>query len=46
MDVDNTGPFDEEGLEKWDILELAQPLYIGGVPDYNQLPAELAGASG
>lgn len=46
MDVDNTGPFVGESLEQWDILDLAQPLYIGGVPDYNQLPADLAGVSG
>lgn len=46
MDVDNTGPFVEESLERWDVLDLSQPLYIGGVPDYNQLPVELAGASG
>lgn len=46
MDVDNTGPFVAESVEQWDILDLEQPLYIGGVPDYNQLPPELAGASG
>ncbi|KAJ8737311.1 hypothetical protein PYW07_000582 [Mythimna separata] len=46
MDVDNTGPFIAESPEQWALLELKQPLYIGGVPDYDQLPAELAGASG
>ncbi|KAJ8737484.1 hypothetical protein PYW08_000079 [Mythimna loreyi] len=46
MDVDNTGPFIAESSEQWALLELKQPLYIGGVPDYDQLPAELAGASG
>ncbi|XP_022832802.1 basement membrane-specific heparan sulfate proteoglycan core protein-like isoform X3 [Spodoptera litura] len=46
MDVDNTGPFIAESPEQWVVLELKQPLYIGGVPDYDQLPIELAGTSG
>ena len=46
MDVDNTGPFIAESPEQWALLELKQPLYIGGVPDYDQLPSELAGVSG
>uniref|UniRef100_A0A2A4JYR7 Hemolin n=1 Tax=Heliothis virescens TaxID=7102 RepID=A0A2A4JYR7_HELVI len=46
MDVDNTGPFIAESPQQWEVLELKQPLYIGGVPDYDQLPVDLAGASG
>ncbi|XP_045541991.1 basement membrane-specific heparan sulfate proteoglycan core protein isoform X1 [Papilio machaon] len=46
MDVDNKGPFTSESSQQWDVLDLKQPLYIGGVPDPNQLPADLAGASG
>lgn len=46
MDVDNTGPFIAESPEQWVVLELKQPLYIGGVPDYDQLPIDLAGTSG
>lgn len=46
MDVDNKGPFTSESSQQWDVLDLKQPLYIGGVPDPNQLRPELAGASG
>ncbi|XP_075991621.1 terribly reduced optic lobes isoform X3 [Anticarsia gemmatalis] len=47
MDVDNRGPFFSETYGTvTSVLDLLQPLYIGGVPDYNQLPADLAGASG
>ncbi|XP_037299981.1 basement membrane-specific heparan sulfate proteoglycan core protein isoform X7 [Manduca sexta] len=46
MDVDNTGPFNRDFAEQWTLLELEQPMYIGGVPDFDQLPAELAGSSG
>lgn len=48
MDVDNSGPF----VKEWEnvipppVLDLVQPLYLGGVPDYNQLPAKLAGVNG
>ncbi|KOB69323.1 Basement membrane-specific heparan sulfate proteoglycan core protein [Operophtera brumata] len=45
MYVENFGPFEVDTPENW-ILELQQPLYIGGVPDYNQLPEQLAGATG
>lgn len=46
MDVDNSGPFAKE----WEtnipppVLDLAQPLYVGGVPDFNQLPDSVLGA--
>ncbi|CAK1588065.1 unnamed protein product [Parnassius mnemosyne] len=46
MDVDNKGPFMTESSMQWDVLDLKQPLYIGGVPDLNRLPSSLAGASG
>lgn len=46
MDVDNTGPFIVESQDQWTVLELKQPFYIGGVPDFDQLPNDLAGASG
>lgn len=45
MDVDNTGPFVVTTSENW-VLELNEPLYIGGVPDYDQLPSQIAGAEG
>lgn len=46
MDVDNSGPFIAE-LAQWALLELENlPLYIGGVRDYDNLPVDLAGASG
>lgn len=37
MDVDNDGPFVLDTPENW-LLDLHQPMYIGGVPDYDQLP--------
>ncbi|XP_049885171.1 basement membrane-specific heparan sulfate proteoglycan core protein-like isoform X3 [Pectinophora gossypiella] len=46
MDVDNTGPFLAESPRQWDILDLNQPLYIGGIPDFSQLPDVLARATG
>ncbi|XP_068617476.1 basement membrane-specific heparan sulfate proteoglycan core protein isoform X3 [Battus philenor] len=46
MDVDNKGPFVSESSKQWDVLDLQQPLYVGGMPDLNQLPSTLAGASG
>jgi hypothetical protein len=45
MDVDNNGPASMM-LNEWALLEVAEPLYIGGVRDYNELPAPLAGTSG
>ncbi|CAG9782356.1 unnamed protein product [Diatraea saccharalis] len=45
MDVDNNGPSIVTSTG-WELLELAEPLYVGGVRDYDQLPAALAGASG
>nr|XP_037874357.1 basement membrane-specific heparan sulfate proteoglycan core protein isoform X3 [Bombyx mori] len=47
MDVDDTGPFITDSEEPWSaVLELNQPMYIGGVPDIDQLPAGLAGSDG
>ncbi|XP_028173989.1 basement membrane-specific heparan sulfate proteoglycan core protein isoform X3 [Ostrinia furnacalis] len=45
MDVDNNGPTSVKSTG-WEILELLEPLYIGGVRDYGALPAQLAEASG
>lgn len=46
MHVDDTGPFSAELSNNLQAMELRQPLYIGGVPDYNQLPIVLANPSG
>lgn len=42
MDVDNTGPFVQERSDL-SVLDLDQPLYIGGVPTEQQLPEWLGG---
>ncbi|KAI8430580.1 hypothetical protein MSG28_000802 [Choristoneura fumiferana] len=46
MNVDDTGPFTAELPNKLQAMELKQPLYIGGVRDYNQLPSVLGRPSG
>ncbi|KAJ0183614.1 hypothetical protein K1T71_000037 [Dendrolimus kikuchii] len=48
MDVGQTGPFIAEldPSSTWAVLELKEPLYIGGVPYRDQLPETLAGAPG
>lgn len=45
MDVDNNGPFTNSTALDW-MLELREPLYVGGVYDLSDLPPALAGASG
>ncbi|XP_077302363.1 basement membrane-specific heparan sulfate proteoglycan core protein-like [Arctopsyche grandis] len=44
--VDGKGPFTTKSPGKSNGLDLEQPLYIGGVPDYNQLPDELSSKEG
>lgn len=45
MDVDNNGPTNVKA-PSWQVLDLHGPLYIGGVPDYAVLPAQLREPSG
>lgn len=49
MNVGQSGPFVAEtdpSNSRWVVLELNEPLYVGGTPYSNQLPEALAGASG
>lgn len=39
--VDGRGPFTTESPGRSNGLDLEEPLYIGGVPDYNQLPDDI-----
>ncbi|KAL4717631.1 hypothetical protein ACJJTC_000780, partial [Scirpophaga incertulas] len=45
MDIDNNGPLSKKITTEW-LLELAGPLYIGGVPNYNMLAEPLRDVSG
>ncbi|XP_072931305.1 basement membrane-specific heparan sulfate proteoglycan core protein [Epargyreus clarus] len=45
MDVDNTGPFVDSSIEN-KMIELQEPLYVGGVPNYDELPFQISAASG
>lgn len=39
--VDGRGPFTTESPGRSNGLDLEEPLYIGGVPDYTQLPDDV-----
>lgn len=46
MEIDNAQTFNAESPDQWALLELKQPLYIGGVPEHSQIPDTLSATSG
>lgn len=45
MFVDGQGPYSEVASGRFSTLDLMEPLYIGGVPDYGIIRQQVGGAS-
>lgn len=46
MYVDGEGPFSEQSKGKYIGLELTEPLYLGGVANFNEISPEANGYAG